>query len=66
MEFGGSLPDEEAQSSLDECYLALCDLARILNMDKKDISLGGELWPFPLEAEDTAAANQRPMIPNIR
>lgn len=43
VEFGGSLPDEEAQSSLDECYLALCDLARILNMDKKDISLGGTL-----------------------
>lgn len=43
VEFGDSLSDEEAQSSLDECYLALCDLARILNIDKKDVSLGGTL-----------------------
>lgn len=43
VEFGSSLSDEEAQSLLDECYLALCDLARILGMDKKDVSLGGTL-----------------------
>lgn len=30
VEFGASLSDEEAQSLLDECYLALCDLARVL------------------------------------
>lgn len=32
-----------AQSLLDECYLALCDLARVLEIDRKDVSLGGTL-----------------------
>ena len=43
VEFGASLSDEEAQSLLDECYLALCDLARVLGIDKKEVSLGGTL-----------------------
>lgn len=43
VEFGTTLSDEEAQESLDACYLALCDLARLLNIDKKDVSLGGTL-----------------------
>jgi hypothetical protein len=43
VEFGVSLSDEEAQSLLDECYVAFCDLARVLKMDKKDISFGGTL-----------------------
>ena len=43
VEFGASLSDEEAQSLLDECYLAFCDLARILGIDKKEVSLGGTL-----------------------
>lgn len=43
VEFGVSLSDEEAQEALDDCYLALCDLARVLNIDKRDVSLGGTL-----------------------
>ena len=43
VEFGASLSDEEAQSLLDECYLAFCDLARVLGIDKKEVSLGGTL-----------------------
>ena len=43
VEFGASLSDEEAQSMLDECYLGLCDLARVLGIDKKEVSLGGTL-----------------------
>jgi hypothetical protein len=43
VEFGVSLSDEEAQEAMDACYLALCDLARVLNIDKKEVSLGGTL-----------------------
>ena len=45
MEFGASLSDEEAQSMLDECYLGLCDLARVLGIDKKKYLLAE---PCPL------------------
>ncbi len=43
VEFGACLSDEEAQSFMDECYVAFCDLARVLGIDKKDVSLGGTL-----------------------
>lgn len=43
VEFGACLSDEEAQSFMDNCYLALCDLARVLGIDKKEVSLGGTL-----------------------
>jgi len=43
VEFGSSLSDEDAQTLLDECYLALCDLVRVLGIDRKDVSLGGTL-----------------------
>lgn len=43
VEFGACLSDEEAQSFMDDCYLAFCDLARVLGIDKKEVSLGGTL-----------------------
>lgn len=43
VEFGACLSDEEAQTSMDECYVAFCDLARALDIDLKDVSLGGTL-----------------------
>lgn len=44
VEFGVSLSDEEAQVAMDACYLAFCDLARVLNIDKRMYLLGN---PFP-------------------
>lgn len=43
VEFGACLTDKEAQVLLDECYVAFCDLARVLKLDLKDVSLGGTL-----------------------
>ncbi len=64
VEFGASLSDEEAQSLLDECYVAFCDLARILKMDKKDVSLGGTLSLSPLVPGESGAAGLPCMTQN--
>lgn len=43
VEFGLWMSDADAQSALDQCYHALCDLAYVLDIEPHDISLGGKL-----------------------
>lgn len=43
VEFGLWMSDADAQAAMDGCYNALCDLAYVLGIDKKDVSLGGTL-----------------------
>ena len=43
VEFGLWMSDKDAQSALDQCYHALCDLAYVLDIAPDDISLGGKL-----------------------
>lgn len=43
VEFGQWMSDEDAQAALDHCYVAFCDLARLLAIERSDISLGGRL-----------------------
>lgn len=43
IEFGLWMSDEDAQTAMDGCYNALCDLAHALDIDRKDLSLDGTL-----------------------
>lgn len=43
VEFGLWMSDADAQAALDQCYNALLDLATVLDIAPKDISLGGRL-----------------------
>lgn len=43
IKFDIGISGKEKQELLDSCYEAFCDLARILDIDREDISLGGTL-----------------------
>ena len=62
-EFGNWLSEKDKQTNLNMAYEAFCDIAEALDIDRKDISLGGKLGiAFGARGKGSAVAHYEPEL----